>query len=106
MLPPTLALLTLAVVSLSSATPIRSPSAKTFSVKQSVPKPFVPGSVQLAKVLLKYGLEDVSKQIFAAAKRSGTTSATPETYDEEYLCPISIGGQTVDLDFDTGSADL
>nr|POE50048.1 putative aspergillopepsin a-like aspartic endopeptidase [Quercus suber] len=33
-------------------------------------------------------------------------NATPESGDREYLAPVSIGGQTFDLDFDTGSADL
>ena len=26
--------------------------------------------------------------------------------DSEYLCPVTIGGQTLNLDFDTGSSDL
>lgn len=29
-----------------------------------------------------------------------------EQYDQSYLCPVTIGGQTLNLDFDTGSADL
>ena len=106
MFPPTLALLTLAVVSLSSTNPIRRPSANAFSVKQSVQKAFIPGSVQLAKTMLKYGVKNVPGHIPAAARSDGTTSATPESYDKEYLCPISIGGQILNLDFDTGSADL
>lgn len=27
-------------------------------------------------------------------------------YDQAYLCPVSLGGQTLNLDFDTGSSDL
>lgn len=42
----------------------------------------------------------------AAAKQSGSVSANPEQYDQSYLCPVSVGGQTLNLDFDTGSADL
>jgi hypothetical protein len=37
---------------------------------------------------------------------SGTVVATPEQGDVEYLAPISIGGQTMNMDFDSGSSDL
>ncbi|KAK3389892.1 penicillopepsin [Podospora didyma] len=37
---------------------------------------------------------------------SGSVEATPEDGDIEYLSPVTIGGQTVNLDFDSGSADL
>ncbi|KAK3380644.1 penicillopepsin [Lasiosphaeria ovina] len=36
----------------------------------------------------------------------GKVTATPEQGDIEYLAPVTIGGQTLDLDFDTGSSDL
>jgi len=36
----------------------------------------------------------------------GTVTATPETGDSEFLAPISIGGQTMNMDFDSGSSDL
>ncbi|KAF2100754.1 aspartyl protease [Rhizodiscina lignyota] len=42
----------------------------------------------------------------AAAAASGSVEASPEQYDAEYLCPVSVGGTTLNLDFDTGSADL
>ncbi|KAI1005035.1 putative aspergillopepsin A-like aspartic endopeptidase [Podosphaera aphanis] len=37
---------------------------------------------------------------------TGKVTATPVNGDVEYLSPISIGGQMIDMDFDTGSADL
>lgn len=37
---------------------------------------------------------------------TGTVAATPEAGDVEYLAPVTIGGQTLNLDFDTGSSDL
>ena len=44
----------------------------------------------------------------AAASGSGTgeVTATPEAHNAEYLCPVTIGGQTLNLDVDTGSSDL
>ncbi|KAL2076174.1 hypothetical protein VTL71DRAFT_1117 [Oculimacula yallundae] len=42
----------------------------------------------------------------AAAVSSGTVVATPDGSDLDYLCPVNIDGQTVNLDFDTGSSDL
>ncbi|KAL2835458.1 aspartic peptidase domain-containing protein [Aspergillus pseudoustus] len=41
-----------------------------------------------------------------AARQSGGTPAIPLLWESEYVCPVTIGGQTVLLDFDTGSSDL
>lgn len=42
----------------------------------------------------------------AAAAGTGVVAATPEQGDVEYLAPVNIGGQTINLDFDSGSSDL
>ena len=37
----------------------------------------------------------------------GSVTATPvEPNDLEYIAPVTIGGQTIDMNFDTGSSDL
>lgn len=41
-----------------------------------------------------------------AAAGTGLVAATPEQGDVEYLAPVNIGGQTLNLDFDSGSSDL
>ncbi|KAI1775852.1 acid protease [Hypoxylon cercidicola] len=42
----------------------------------------------------------------AASNETGSVTATPEANDVEYLAPVTIGGQTLNLDFDSGSSDL
>ena len=45
----------------------------------------------------------------AAANTSagtGAVAATPESGDVEYLAPVDIGGQTINMDFDSGSSDM
>ena len=76
-----------------------------FSVVQKKNEKFVAnGPMAYAKAYIKYG-KTMPADLAAAV--SGTVKASPEdAYDSEYLCPVSIGGQTLNLDFDTGSADL
>jgi hypothetical protein len=65
------------------------------------------GPAAMKRALQKYGKTVPSRVIAAAAAEgSGTVAATPEQYDSEYLCPVDVGGTTLNLDFDTGSADL
>ncbi|KFY97853.1 hypothetical protein V500_01897 [Pseudogymnoascus sp. VKM F-4518 (FW-2643)] len=41
------------------------------------------------------------------ANGTGSVTATPvEPNDLEYIAPVTIGGQTLDMNFDTGSSDL
>ncbi|KAL6237264.1 aspartic protease pep1 [Aspergillus navahoensis] len=57
-----------------------------------------------ANGLAKYGGNVPSHIQDAMAHGSAVT--TPEQYDVEYLTPVDVGGTTMNLDFDTGSADL
>ena len=51
---------------------------------------------------------DTAPQQGAVANTNGTgiVENVPEANDVEYLSPVNIGGQVVNLDFDTGSSDL
>lgn len=42
----------------------------------------------------------------AAAQQTGSVAADPQQYDQAYLCPVTVGDSTLNLDFDTGSSDL
>lgn len=89
------------------------------------------GPAQLVRAYLKYGAavpEDLSSAVSRIRNKiisdlqsvrlpslpikdkrtTGSAPATPEEYDVEYLTPVQIGTppQTLNLDFDTGSADL
>lgn len=91
---------------MASAGPIEK-RGSTFTIHQTVPKnSYKSGPQALASVYGKYGKPVPENIAQAAANNDGSVTATPQQYDSEYLCPVTIGGQTVNLDFDTGSSDL
>jgi hypothetical protein len=96
---------TLASLALANPIPQVAAPRKGFTVNQAIPKPFQSGPLQLQKAFNKYAAP-VPADVAAAAAGQGSVVATPEQFDAEYLCPVTIGGQTLNLDFDTGSADL
>lgn len=99
----------LALISLASSSPVSiSGLLRTFTVSQNTTKPIIKsGPLALANAYQKFKV-DVPADVAAAAAAAadGSVTATPEANDAEYLCPVTIGGQTLNLDFDTGSADL
>ncbi|XXH03078.1 hypothetical protein Hte_009468 [Hypoxylon texense] len=113
-------LLAAAALSVTSAAPVEESKGHSFTVHQvRNPKHVKNGALALAKAYRKFGAPfpeyltsalNTTYANTAAAKRAATGSAvtTPEEYDVEYLTPVSIGtpAQTLNLDFDTGSADL
>lgn len=44
--------------------------------------------------------------VVKAASEDGSVTASPQEYDSEYLCPVTVGSNQLTLDFDTGSSDL
>ena len=92
-----------AVFSVASASPLKS----MFTVNANVTKGYIkPGPKALANAYTKFGGTMPSEVAAAAAAASGSVVATPEEYDSEYLCPVKVGSDTLNLDFDTGSSDL
>lgn len=90
---------------------------QTFSINQvSAGTIFRSGPLAMEKTFLKFtntvpsniAVAAAAASSTAAALQTGSVVATPEQYDESYLCPVQIGSpaQTLALDFDTGSADL
>ncbi|KAL9584719.1 MAG: hypothetical protein Q9212_001951 [Teloschistes hypoglaucus] len=91
----------------AAATPIDlQPRNKDFMIHQSVPKPFQPGPVKMLSTYAKYNATAPPDVVKAAQANDGSVTTTPEQYDTEYLTPVTVGGQTLNLDFDTGSSDF
>ena len=100
-----------ASASLSLAAPANLVPRSAFEIKQIAgPKVFKNGPMQMMKTFNKYsryGAKAPSEvQAAAAAAQSGEVSADPQQYDQAYLSPVTVGTSKVNLDFDTGSADL
>lgn len=98
---------TLATLALAKPLPQTTTTKKGFSITGSVARPRPHPVVQLSNALSRYGgyvPDNVASA--AAAAASGEVTATPEASDVAYLSPVTIGGQKLNLDFDTGSADL
>ena len=97
----------LGLASVASALPHAQPR-KGFTVNQLTRQTANPKTLNLpaqyAKFLAKYGATVPQSLKDAASK--GTAVTKPEEYDSEYLTPVDVGGTTLNLDFDTGSADL
>lgn len=103
-----------ATASLSLAAPAPAPAqvSSKFEVQQvQVGTIRKNGPLQMAKTYKKFAHvgavapPDVVRAAEAAGQ-TGTVAANPEQYDQAYICPVTIGSQTLHLDFDTGSSDL
>lgn len=102
----------LLIVSLLAADTIAAPHIQKRSfvhhVKRSINRRDpATGPNAMLKAYAKYGFSTVGRATNStAAAGTGTVAAAPEPNNAEYLSPVNIGGQTVTLDFDTGSSDL
>jgi hypothetical protein len=67
------------------------------------------GPNAMVKAYRKYGFQLLGAKANTtapSAQESGTVAAVPEPNAAEYLSTISVGGQSLTMDFDTGSSDL
>ena len=103
-----LAALALAAPLVSSSPVDLQPRKQSFRVNQvSSGKKFTKnGPAAYARALGKYHAPVPSHVQEAAASQSGSAAANPVGDDLEYVTPVTIGSQTLNLDFDTGSSDL
>ncbi|KAJ5029158.1 aspartic peptidase domain-containing protein [Bipolaris maydis] len=109
----------LALAGSVAANPIQLDKRGAFSINQVPHSTHLKnGPAEKVKALRKYGKAVPENLLKAAENRantvvveasasSGSVTATPsDQYDTSYLCPVTIGTQTFQLDFDTGSSDL
>jgi hypothetical protein len=99
----------LVAAAVSTPTPTLNKRSFVHHVKRSVDKrSALAGPDEMARAYRKFGFQLISRQanVTAAAPGTGIVQAAPEPNDAEFLSPVNIGGQTVTLDFDTGSSDL
>lgn len=118
---PSISSLTLALAASSAvmAVPVAQEKNKAFTVEQVQRGKYLKvGPEAVMKAYLKYNKPVPQKLKDAAASfhannafnieaDTGSVSAVPsDSVDSSYLCAVNVGGTTLNLDFDTGSADL
>jgi aspergillopepsin I len=96
----------ISAITLYSAFAVAAPtSANTFSIHQvAVPKKARPVVADYARALRKY--QATVPQHVAAAAVSCSAANNPVNGDVEYITQVTAGNSKLNLDFDTGSADL
>ena len=64
------------------------------------------GASAVAKAYRRYGKSMPAHIADAASTMADSVASSPSVGDQEYDSVVTIGGQKVTLDFDTGSSDL
>lgn len=100
-----------ALVATTLAAPANIVGRNAFELKQVEHGKFYKnGPLQLLSAYEKYAhagaVAPSDVKAAAAAQQTGEVAANPEQYDAAYICPVTVGDSKVNLDFDTGSADL
>ncbi|KAF2151452.1 aspartic protease pepA [Myriangium duriaei CBS 260.36] len=103
------ALVAAALAGFSAATPVDIVGRSTFTVEQvAIPKKVLLTPAQrVLKTYQKFKAQAPQVVIDAANNSpTGTVPAVPQPTDVSYLSPVTVGSNTLNLDFDTGSSDL
>lgn len=92
---------------------------RSFKVSRIRQANYVPnGPKALKKAFVKFGFDDISflpqapttenvgTSSSVKGDEEGDVSASPTQNDAEFLSPVMVGGQTLVMDFDTGSSDM
>ena len=103
------------------SSPLKQHKKRSFKVKRvEVPNYKPNGPKAYRRALLKFGFDDISfnpdgevagriKAATAASISSGDedgeTPAAPTQNDAQFLSPVNVGGQTLIMNFDSGSSD-
>ena len=113
----------LCTVALSSPIPHQQ-KKRSFKVSRIRQRDFAPdGTVALRKSYTKFGIAgygfvpelDVSSDLIpfseldaasGTGSGGGSVAASSSQNDAEFLSPVSVGGQTLVMNFDTGSSDM
>ena len=116
------ALLCLAIfITFVFSSPLKQQKKRSFKVKRvEVPNYKPNGPKAYKRALLKFGFDDISfvpngevagriKAATAAdistGEEDGETTAAPTQNDAQFLSPVNVGGQTLIMNFDSGSSD-
>jgi hypothetical protein len=102
------------------AAPTQHLKKRSFKIPRVQQHDYVPdGTVALRKAYMKYGLGSLATypgvnftpKVTAANKvanqtEDGEVPASPTQNDAEFLSPVSVGGQMLVLNIDSGSSDM
>lgn len=105
------------------SSPIKQQQKRSFKIPRIRQANYVPnGKAAYRRALFKFGFDDISFQpngevaariqaatnasIAATDNEDGQTAAAPSQNDAQFLSPVSVGGQTLVMNFDSGSSDL
>jgi len=116
-------LLTFFLIALVFASPIKQQNKKrSFKIPVKRNPHYKPnGKAAYKRALYKFGLGDISflpegevatrirassnVTVNAADNEDGVTPAAPTQNDAQFLSPVNVGGQTMIMNFDSGSSD-
>ncbi|MCJ1385344.1 hypothetical protein MMC17_008466 [Xylographa soralifera] len=81
-------------------------NAKTRNAQKALMKSYSKWGMSMPAVLTATNTVEETTTSNTGSGEAGEVTNNPTQYDIEFLAPVSIGGQTLMMDFDTGSSDL